>query len=257
MTMTSDDSARRIAVLGDGELAAAIASDATDAGHAVLRAAADGPVDPAGLDLVIEATGGAPAARAAALERVAATAGDRLLLATTIASGSVTAIAAATGAAERCGGLHFPDLPGPRTVVEVVAGERTAPDVAARLAGFVRSLGRTPVPVRDRPGLLIDGLLRPYLNQALRAYDEGIATPEDIDAALRLGLGYPLGPLELLDRIGLDHHLAVTSAIHAEHGGPDFAPPPVLDRLVAAGRIGERGGQGIHDHDAQRDEGEA
>jgi 3-hydroxybutyryl-CoA dehydrogenase len=130
-------------------------------------------------------------------------------------------------------------------LVEVVRALQTSPEVITALTAFCESIGKTPVEVRDRPGFLINKLLMPYLNDVIAAYDDGLATAEDLDVALELGLGYRMGPMKLLDVIGLDtHHHATRSAYEATLD-PQFAPPALLTQMVAAGYLGDKSGRGF------------
>jgi len=114
-----------------------------------------------------------------------------------------------------------------------------------RLVEFSTSIGKTPVVVPDRPGFLVNRLLMPYLNDVVQAYDDGLATAEDIDKAIELGLGYPIGPLSLLDLIGLDVHQHATTAAFVDSHLATMAAPPLLSRMVDAGYLGKKSGRGF------------
>jgi 3-hydroxybutyryl-CoA dehydrogenase len=223
-----------VAITGDGPVSDAIADAARAAGCDVALLRVDDPGSGLGdhVDLVVEAGSADPHAAVAALDAVL---GEDVVIATTTATVPVTGIAAQSRAPGRVGGLHFVDLGRTSTVVEVVAAEQTAPATLEVLGAFVEHIGRTPVCVKDRPGFLVQRLLLPYLNQALQAFDDGIASREDIDAAVELGLGYPVGPLRLLEQIGLDRHLELTGAVFDQLHDTDFAPPQILVRRVSAG----------------------
>ena len=111
-------------------------------------------------------------------------------------------------------------------------------------------LGKTTVLSKDRAGFIVNMLLIPYLNGAVRMLDEGFATREDIDAAVHLGLGHPLGPLQLLDLVGLDTALYVTGVLYEEFKEPLFAPPPLLKRMVTAGHLGRKSGKGFYEYES-------
>jgi len=232
------------------------AGDTSDAEASELRGRITGATDPSALaaaQLVIEAVSEELDAKHAVLSRVTSLLGPDALVATTTSTLSVTSLAAAVPDPARFGGLHFFD-PAPLTrLVEVVAAEQSSPETLERLQAFVRRAGKTPVVVKDRPGFLVNRLLTPYLNQAVQALDDGVATAEDIDRSVRLGLGYPMGPLELLDLIGLDVHLRTTTAVYEQLLATPFTPPPMLERLVAAGRTGRKAGSGFFEH---REEGQ-
>ena len=203
------------------------------------------PADLAACDLVIEAVSEQREVKAEVLGRVAEHLDPAAPITTNTSALSVTDLATRVPHPERVAGLHFFNPAPLMSVVEVVRAISTAADIADRLVAFVESLGKTPVLVKDRPGFLVNHLLMPYLNDVLQAYDDGLADAQDIDTAIRLGLGYRLGPLELLDMIGLDvHEHATRSAYEATHD-PAFAPPPLLAQMVAAGHLGRKTGRGL------------
>lgn len=160
---------------------------------------------------------------------------------------SITELAAGVPNPRRVAGFHVVDTLPAATTVEVVRGLRTGEDLIGRLIDLADSLPeRHCIVVDDRPGYLIDALLVPYLNDVIAEFDDGLASASDIDVALELGLGYRTGPLKLLDRIGLDTHLTTTSALYAATADTRYAPPPLLTRMVAAGRVGGRTDTGFH-----------
>lgn len=199
--------------------------------------------------LVIEAVTEAVAVKQAVLGAVAAVVGDTVPIVTNTSALSVTELAAVLPHPGRVAGLHFAN-PAPSTrTVEVIPALQTAAELIDRLVAFVDTLGdKEPVVVKDRPGFLIGSMLMPYLNDVIAEYDDGLATAEDIDLALRLGLGYQSGPLEMLDRIGLDAHLQATEAAYAATLDERYAPPPLLRQMVAAGRLGDKNGKGFRNH---------
>jgi 3-hydroxybutyryl-CoA dehydrogenase len=199
--------------------------------------------------VVIEAVVEDLAIKHEVLRRVAEVVGSEVPIATNTSALSVTQIAAGLPAPERVGGLHFFNPAPLMPLVEVVEAVQTAPQTTSALVAFAAELGKEPIVTKDRPGFLVNRLLMPYLNQALRAFDEGLASREDIDAGLELGLGYPMGPLRLLDLIGLDTHRHATDAAYEQTRDVNFAPPPVLERLVQAGRLGRKTGAGIYEYD--------
>jgi 3-hydroxybutyryl-CoA dehydrogenase len=130
--------------------------------------------------------------------------------------------------------------------VEVVRALQTDADLVERLVAFVDTLDdKAAIVVGDRPGFLVNALLLPYLNDVITEFDAELATAEDIDLALELGLGYTTGPLKMLDTIGLDVHLHATEAAYAAFRDDRYAPPPLLQRMVAAGRLGTKTGEGF------------
>src|SRR5215472_17188252 len=170
------------------------------------------------------------------------------ILATNTSSLSVTAVAAATKHPGRVVGMHFFNPAPVMRLVEVVATVRSDAGVADTVAALARRLGKTPVQVGDRAGFVANALLLPYLNQALELLEIGYATREDIDMAATAGIGLPMGPLALLDLIGLDTVLSIMEVLHAEFGFTRYTPAPLLRRLVAAGRTGRKAGRGIYDY---------
>ncbi|MEU3273937.1 3-hydroxyacyl-CoA dehydrogenase family protein [Saccharomonospora sp. NPDC006951] len=170
--------------------------------------------------------------------------GDALIVTNTSAL-SVTDLAGAVPDPHRFAGLHFFNPAPIMKVVEVVRALQSGPGVVDRLVAFVESIGKDPVVVKDRPGFLVNHLLIPYLNDVIAEYDSELASAEDLDTAMRLGLGYKLGPLELLDLIGLDVHKHATESAYEATLDPRFAPPPLLSQMVAAGYHGNKNGRGF------------
>jgi 3-hydroxybutyryl-CoA dehydrogenase len=196
----------------------------------------------AGVGVVIEA------AVEELLHAVAGAVGDDAILATNTSALSVTELAASVPNPSRFAGLHFFNPAPLMPLVEVVAAEQSADETLDALEAFAEGIGKQPVRTKDRPGFLVNRLLMPYLNQVARAYDEGLASAEDMDAALRLGLGYPMGGLELLDLVGLDVHVHATNAAYEQTREPSLAPPPVLGRMVHAGYLGRKTGNGFYEY---------
>jgi 3-hydroxybutyryl-CoA dehydrogenase len=188
----------------------------------------------------------------AELDRVC---GPEAILATNTSSLSVTAIACGTRDPDRVIGLHFFNPAPVMRLVEVVSTVLTADGLADGMAALVRRLGKTPVQVADRAGFVVNALLLPYLNHAVRLLETGYASREDIDTAATAGIGLPMGPLALLDLIGLDTSLSILEILDGELGGSRYAPAPLLRRLVSAGRTGRKSGEGIYRYgDAARGE---
>ncbi len=177
------------------------------------------------------------------------------ILATNTSSLSVTSIAAATADPDRVVGMHFFNPAPVMRLVEVVSTVLTADGLAAGIADLARRLGKTPVQVGDRAGFVANALLLPYLNHAVRLLETGYATREDIDLAATAGLGLPMGPLALLDLIGLDTSLSILEVLHGELGGTRHVPAALLRRLVTAGRTGRKAGRGIYDYAASGADG--
>jgi len=168
------------------------------------------------------------------------------ILATNTSSLSVTSIACETRDPDRVVGLHFFNPAPVMRLVEVVSTVVTADGLADGMAALVRHLGKTPVEVADRAGFVANTLLLPYLNHAVRLLETGYASREDIDTAATAGIGLPMGPLALLDLIGLDTSLSILEVLSGELGGSRYAPAALLRRLVSAGRTGRKSGEGIY-----------
>jgi 3-hydroxybutyryl-CoA dehydrogenase len=158
----------------------------------------------------------------------------------------VTDLAAALPNPARVAGLHFFNPAPVMRTVEIVHALQTDPELVQALVRLVDTLpDKTPVVVKDRPGFLVNALLLPYLNDVIQELDDGLATAEDIDVALELGLGYRTGPLAMLDMIGLDVHLHATESVYAATRDNRYAPPPLLRQMVAAGQLGTKSGHGF------------
>lgn len=170
------------------------------------------------------------------------------VLATNTSSLCITELAAGTRRPQLFIGLHFFNPVPLMKVVEIIATLATDSDVQDAVTGFARSLGKTPIQAPDRPGFVINRLLVPYLLDAIRSLEEGIGTKDDIDAGMKLGCGYPMGPFELLDFVGLDTTLYIANIMYDEFKEKRFAPPPLLRRMVLAGRLGRKSGRGFYDY---------
>jgi 3-hydroxybutyryl-CoA dehydrogenase len=199
-----------------------------------------------GAGVVIEAVVEELEVKRELLPAVADAVGERAIMATNTSALSVTALAATVPRPERFGGLHFFNPAQRMKLVEVVAAEQSSEETLNALEAFAEGLGKQPVRTKDRPGFLVNRLLMPYLNQVIQAYDDGLASAEDMDTALEMGLGYPMGGLKLLDLIGLDIHLHATSAAYEQTHDLHFSPPPLLRRLVSAGYLGRKAGRGFY-----------
>lgn len=170
------------------------------------------------------------------------------IIATNTSSLSVTTIAAGSAHPGRVIGLHFFNPAPVMRLVEVITTVLTEPATATAATELASRLGKTPVQVTDRAGFIANALLLPYLNQAVRMLETGYASREDIDTAVTAGVGLPMGPLTLLDLIGLDTSLSVLEVLEREFGGTRYTPAPLLRRLVEAGRTGRKSGRGFYDY---------
>ncbi len=170
------------------------------------------------------------------------------IFATNTSSISVTELMTATKRPERFVGLHFFNPVPMMKMVEVVKTIATAPEVYDTAYEFAVKLGKVPVRTSDKTGFIVNRLLVPYLLDAIRAYEEGVGSITDIDEAMKLGCGYPMGPFTLLDFVGLDTTYYITHVMFDEFKEPRFASPPLLRRLVLAGWYGRKSGKGFYDY---------
>jgi 3-hydroxybutyryl-CoA dehydrogenase len=205
----------------------------------------------AGSDLVIEAIDeheGKKCDLFAALDSICA---DHVILASNTSSISITKIAAATQRPDRVAGMHFFNPVPTISLLEVVRGLATSEATITTVIRLGERLGKTVVQVADTPGFLVNRILIPMLVEAIYAYQEGIASKEDIDRAVHLGLNHPMGPLALVDFIGLDTLLAICQVYYRDFGDPKYRPPILLQRYVAAGWLGRKAGRGFYDYTAE------
>ena len=161
----------------------------------------------------------------------------------------ITELAASTPRPDRFGGLHFFNPVPIMKLVEVIRALTTSDGTYETLMAFAKSLGKEPVTAPDRPGFIVNRLLVPYLLDAIRAYENGLGTLEDIDKGMTLGCGYPMGPFTLLDFVGLDTTYYIANIMFDEFREPAYAPPPLLKRMVLAGRMGRKSGRGFYTYD--------
>lgn len=169
-----------------------------------------------------------------------------VLIASNTSSISITKLAAVTGRPDRFIGMHFFNPVPMMALVEIIRGLQTSDATHAAVHALATALGKTPITVKNAPGFVVNRILVPMINEALFVLSEGLATPEDIDAGMKLGCNQPIGPLALADMVGLDVCLAVMEVYLNEFGDSKYRPCPLLKELVAAGRLGRKTGHGIY-----------
>ncbi len=199
-------------------------------------------------DLAIEAATEDRATKLDLFRRLDAVLRPEAVLASNTSSIPIVELAAATGRPDRVLGMHFFNPVPVMALVELVRAITTSEETMAFGRAFGARLGKTTVESKDRAGFIVNQLLVPYLLAAIRMLEEGFAAREDIDTAIRLGLNHPMGPLELVDLIGLDTTLQIAEVLHEEFREPSFAPPPLLRRMVAAGHLGRKVGRGFYEY---------
>ncbi|KQW66092.1 3-hydroxybutyryl-CoA dehydrogenase [Methylibium sp. Root1272] len=200
----------------------------------------------AGADLVIEAATENLALKLRILQQLAEVVREDAVIATNTSSISITQLAAAVKAPERFVGMHFFNPVPLMALVEVIGGLQTSEATRERALAFVRSIGKTPIAVKNSPGFAVNRILVPMINEAIFVLQEGLASAEDIDAGMTLGCNQPIGPLALADLIGLDTLLAVMQVFSEGFDDPKYRPAPLLKEMVAAGRLGRKSGRGFY-----------
>jgi 3-hydroxybutyryl-CoA dehydrogenase len=173
---------------------------------------------------------------------------DEAILASNTSSIPIAELAKAVERPDRVLGLHFFSPVPVMSLVEVVRSLDTSDETMASAMSFAERIGKRPIVTKDRSGFIVNMLLVPYLMAAVRMYEDGFATREDIDAGMKLGCGHPMGPLELVDFIGLDVLYAVCDSLYEEFKRDEYAPPPLMKRMVASGRLGRKAGRGFYDY---------
>ncbi len=170
------------------------------------------------------------------------------VLATNTSTLPVVDMAMATHRPDKVCGVHFFNPAPAMSLVEVVEPITASEETIARAVRFAEACGKNPVTVKDRAGFIVNALLFPYLNNAVRMLENGTATAEDIDEAMKGGCNFPMGPLALLDLVGLDTSLSILDALYEEFRDPNYSAVPALRRMVSAGRLGRKTGSGFHDY---------
>jgi len=202
-------------------------------------------------DLVIEAVVENLDLKRKIFEHLDAMLHTEAIIASNTSSLSITEMAARTKRPGRFVGLHFFNPVPLMKLVEVVHTALTEPDVPESLIAFTRSLGKTPIRTSDRTGFIVNRLLVPYLLDSVRALEEGVGSIVDIDHGMKLGCGYPMGPLTLNDLVGLDTTLSIANIMFDEFRERRFAPPPLMKRMVLAGFLGRKSGRGFYDYSSE------
>jgi 3-hydroxybutyryl-CoA dehydrogenase len=197
-------------------------------------------------DLVIEAIIESLDEKARAYDAVEPVVRAETIIVSNTSSLCVTELAAKTKRPDRFGGLHFFNPVPIMKLVEVIRALTTSDETYKALYAFAQSLGKEPITAPDKPGFIVNRLLVPYLLDAIRAHEHGLGTVEDIDKGMKLGCNYPMGPFTLLDYVGLDTTYYIANIMFEEYREPAYAPPPLLKRMVLAGRLGRKSGQGFY-----------
>jgi 3-hydroxybutyryl-CoA dehydrogenase len=204
--------------------------------------------DLAGSGIVIEAVFEDPDVKGPIFQQLDRLLPETSLIASNTSSIPIAQLASWTERRARVVGLHFFSPVPVMGLVEVVVGLETSEEAVARAEAFVTEIGKTPIRTKDRSGFIVNMLLVPYLMAAVRMYEDGFAGREDIDQGMRLGAGHPMGPLTLCDFIGLDVLYAVCDSLYEEFKRPEYAPPPLLKRMVVSGHHGRKTGRGFYDY---------
>jgi 3-hydroxybutyryl-CoA dehydrogenase len=204
--------------------------------------------DLADVDLVIEAATENHDTKVGMFRRLDEVTKPEVILASNTSSIPIADLGAATSRPDKVLGMHFFNPVPVMGLIELVRAISSSDDTMAFGRAYGVVLGKTTVESRDRAGFIVNALLIPYLNGAIRMLEDGFATREDIDTAVHLGLNHPMGPLQLIDLIGLDTQLFIANVLFEEFKEPTFAPPPLLRRMVTAGRLGRKVGRGFYDY---------
>src|ERR1700681_1646366 len=202
----------------------------------------------AGCDLVIESVVEDPGGKKHLFSELDRICPDHTILATNTSTLPVVEMAMETGRPDKVCGVHFFNPVPVMSLVEVVRPITASSATIAAARQFAEACGKTPVEVKDQAGFIVNALLFPYLNNAVRLYEQGVASIDDIDTAMKGGCGFPMGPFALLDLVGLDTSLAILDALYGEFRDPNYAAAPLLRRMVAAELFGRKSGQGFFDY---------
>jgi 3-hydroxybutyryl-CoA dehydrogenase len=202
----------------------------------------------AACDLVIESIVEDLAAKKHLFNELDRICGEATIIATNTSTLPVIDLAMETGRPNKVCGVHFFNPAPLMSLVEIVRPLTADDDTVSEVRAFAEACGKTPVEVKDQAGFIVNALLFPYLNNAVRLLEGGVASRDDIDEAMKGGCNFPMGPLALLDLVGLDTSLAIIEALYAEFRDPNYAPVPLLKRMVAAEQLGRKSGKGFYDY---------
>jgi 3-hydroxybutyryl-CoA dehydrogenase len=197
-------------------------------------------------DYVVEAIAESLEAKTAVFKTLDTITQPHVILSSNTSSISITVLGAATKRPDKVLGMHFMNPVPLMTLVELIRGQATSADSMAIATALCTKLGKTPVEAADYPGFIANRILMPMINEAIYAVMEGVGTPDAIDTVMKLGMNHPMGPLTLADFIGLDVCLAILNVLHEGLGDPKYRPCPLLRRMVAAGYLGRKSGQGFY-----------
>jgi 3-hydroxybutyryl-CoA dehydrogenase len=204
--------------------------------------------DLAACDLVIESVVEDLATKKELFNELDRICGEGTILATNTSTLPVFEMAMETGRPQKVCGVHFFNPAPMMALVEIVRPLTADDETVAEVKAFAEACGKSPVEVKDQAGFIVNALLFPYLNNAVRLLENGVATRDDIDEAMKGGCNFPMGPLALLDLVGLDTSLAIIEALYAEFRDPNYAPVPLLKRMVVAEQLGRKSGKGFYDY---------
>jgi 3-hydroxybutyryl-CoA dehydrogenase len=202
----------------------------------------------AGAELVIEAATEKADLKFEIFKHLDSLADDGVVLASNTSSISITEIASCTKRPDKVIGMHFMNPVPMMKLVEIIRGLGTSDETTKAVMDTASALGKTPVEVNDYPGFVANRILMPMINEAAYCVMEGVATPEAVDTVMKLGAAHPMGPLTLADLIGLDVCLSILEVMHEGLGDSKYRPCPLLRKMVAAGRLGRKSGQGFYDY---------